>query len=304
MFDLVTVGNFTIDIVTSNRIVNPSPTLGGPPAYVSVSARQLGLRVSVISKVGKDFSKGYVSWLKANDIDLSGLKLVKNALTTSFTSQYRNGKRKLQLRSQAPPILLEDIPTSLTSKAIHVSPVANEISQELVHKLKTLTSILSLDPQGFIREFDKEGNMHLRKWKNSGILEKIDIYKSTLEEIKAIMGISDLRANMKRIYGMGSKIVLVTRGIKGLMLLFDEKFYSVPSCKPKVLKDYTGAGDVLIGAFLAEYVKGRNPVWCACVGSAAASVKIESIGPKLLGGKEEIYKRATKIFKHMLSQKK
>jgi len=297
MFDLVTVGNFTIDIVTSNRIVNPSPTLGGPPTYVSLSARQLGSKVSVVSKTGKDFSKKYVSWLKANDIDLSGLKIVKDASTTSFTLQYRNEKRQLRLRSQAPPILLEDIPASLSSKAIHVSPVANEISQEVVHKLRTQTSILSLDPQGFVRKFDKKGNMHLTTWKDTRVLEEIDIYKSTLEEIKVITGMPDLRMSMKDIHDVGSKIVLVTRGLKGAKLLCDEKFCNIPSCKPKVVKDYTGAGDTFIGAFLAEYVKGENPVWCACVGSAAASVKIESIGPVLIGEREEIYKRAKKIFK-------
>lgn len=296
MFDLVTVGNFAIDLIISRRIASPSPTLGGPPAYVSLSARQLGLKVSAISKVGKDFEE-YVSWLKANDIDLSGLKLAKDALTTNFTLRYTDGKRKLQLRNRAPLILLEDISASLASKAIHISPVANEISQELVHRLRALTGILSLDPQGFVREFDKEGNMRIKIWRSSEILGRIDIYKSTLEEIKVITGISDLRISMKRIFDIGSKIVLVTRGMKGLMLLFDKKFYNIPSCKPKVLKDYTGAGDVLIGAFLAEYVKGENPVWCGCVGSAAASVKMESIGPKMLGGKEEIYKRATKIFK-------
>jgi len=297
MFDLVTVGNFTIDLVISRRIANPSPTLGGPPTYVSLSARQLGLKVSVISKVGKDFSKEYFSWLKANDVDLSGLKLAKDASTTSFTLRYINGKRKLQSRNRAPPILLEDIPTSLSSKAIHISPVANEVPQEVVHKLRTLTDILSLDPQGFVRKFDKEGNMRLRKWKHSAILKEIDIYKSTLEEIKMITEISDLQISMKKIHDFGSRIVLVTKGAEGLMLLFDEKFYNIPSCKPKVVKDYTGAGDTLIGAFLAEYVKGENPVWCACVGSAAASVKIESIGLILLGGKEEIYKRASRIFK-------
>jgi len=297
MFDLVTVGNFTIDLIISNGIANPSPILGGPPTYVSLSARQLGSKVSVISKVGKDFSKEYVSWLKTNDVDLSGLKLVKDAATTSFTLRYRNGKRKLQLRNQAPSIRLEDIPASLSSKAIHVSPVANEISQEVAHKLRTLTRILSLDPQGFVRKFDEEGYMRLSKWKDSGILEKIDIYKSTFEEIKVTTGTSDLQISMKKIYDVGSKIVLVTGGVKGSTLLFDEKFYGIPSCKPKVLKDYTGAGDALIGAFLAEYIKGRNPVWCACVGSAAASVKIESVGPTMFGGKEEIYKRAAKIFK-------
>jgi len=297
MFDLVTVGNFTIDFVISPRIANPSPTLGGPPTYASLAARQLGSKVAVISKVGKDFSEKYFLWLKTNNIDLSGLKLVKDASTTSFTLQYRNGKRQLQLRNQAPPILLEDIPNSLSAKAIHISPVANEISKEVVHKLRTHTSILSLDPQGFVRKFDKEGNMRLGRWKTNGILEKIDIYKSALEEIEVITRIHDLRMSMRRIYDIGPKTVLVTRGMKGSTLLCDEKFYKIPSCKPKILKDYTGAGDTLIGAFLAEYVRGENPVWCACVGSAAASAKIESIGPTLLCGKEEIYRRAEKIFK-------
>lgn len=299
MFDLVTVGNFTIDLIISHRVSSPLPMLGGPPTYVSLSARQFGLKVSVISKVAKDFPKKYGSWLKANGIDLSGLKSVKDASTTSFTLQYEDGKCKLQLTKQAPPILLEDIPTSLSSKTIHISPVANEISQEVVHKLRTLTSILSLDPQGFVRKFDKKGKMRLRKWEDSGILDRIDIYKSAFEEVKAITGISDLRMSMKKIHDLGSKIVLVTRGVEGLTVLFDGRFYSIPSCEPKVLKDYTGAGDTLIGAFLAEYIKGENPVWCACVGSAAASVKIESIGPTLLGGKEEFYKRARRIFKKL-----
>jgi sugar/nucleoside kinase (ribokinase family) len=297
MFDLVTVGNFTIDIVTSREIVNPSPILGGPPTYVSLAARQLGSKVSVISKVGNDFSEEYVSWLKARNIDLSGLEVVKDASTTRFTLRYENGKHKLQLRNQASPIFAEDIPASLSSKAIHISPVANEISQDIVHKLRTKATILSLDPQGFVRKFDRKGNMRLTKWKDSDTLERTDIYKSTLEEIKIITGTSDLRTCMKKIHDLGSKIVLVTRGVEGSTLLFNERFYNIPSCKPKIVKDYTGAGDTFIGAFLAEYTKGENPVWCACVGSAAASVKIESIGPTMPSRKEEIHRRAARIFK-------
>jgi len=299
MFDLVTVGNFTIDLIISHRIASPSPSLGGPPTYASLAARKLGSRVSVIAKVGKDFPKEYVSWLKANDIDLSGLRQDKDVLTTSFALHYENGKRTFHLRNQGPRILLEDIPNSLTSKAIHISPVANEISKEVLHKLRMQTRLLSLDPQGFVRKFDKKGKMRLNKWKDYEVLEKIDIYKSAVEEIKVTTGISNLQMSMKKIYDMGAKIVWVTKGVKGSTLLFEETFYNIPSFKPKVVKDYTGAGDALIGAFLAEHVKGKNPAWCACVGSAAASVKIESIGPTLLGGKEEIYERAARIFKRV-----
>jgi len=55
MFDLVTVGHFAIDLILSPKIANPRLTLGGSPTYVSLAARKLGARGSVISKVGKDF---------------------------------------------------------------------------------------------------------------------------------------------------------------------------------------------------------------------------------------------------------
>jgi len=297
MFDLVTVSNFTIDLIISPQIVNPSPTLGGPPTYVSLVARQLGSKVAVISKVGKDFSKEYILWLKANNIDLSGLKLVKEAWTTRFILKYKNGKRQLQLRNRAPTIFPEDVPNSLNAKIIHISPVTNEVAKETVDRLRTLTDLLSLDPQGFVRKFDNKGKVHLKKWKNLAILEKIDIFKSTSEEMRAVIGLSNLRLAMRKIHELGVKVVLVTKGAKGSALFFEEKFYDIPLYRPKILLDPTGAGDTLIGAFLAEYVKGENPVWCACVGAGAASVKIESIGSTLLGGKEEIYKRAAKIFK-------
>jgi len=296
MFDLVIVGNFTVDTIYPNRIGNLISTFGGSPAYVSLSARQLGLSVAVISKVGKDFNE-HIKWLETNGINLSGLKIVEDAQTTDFVLQYDGENRRLRLRNEAPPIRLEDISPSLSSKAIHVSPVANEIPLELIRKLRTLTNILSLDPQGFVRKFDKSGNMSLRKWQDSSILAEIDIYKSSLDEIQIISGLSDLRMSMKKISDVGIKIVIVTRGAEGSMLLFDNMFYEIPSYKPKKVKDYTGAGDVYIGGFLAEYVSGESPIWCACVGSAAASVKIESLGPTMLCGKEEIYQRASKIFK-------
>jgi hypothetical protein len=70
MFDLVTVGHFAIDLITSPKITKPKQTLGGSPTYVSLAARKLDTKVSVISKVGEDFSDRYIAWLKANGVDL------------------------------------------------------------------------------------------------------------------------------------------------------------------------------------------------------------------------------------------
>jgi sugar/nucleoside kinase (ribokinase family) len=296
MFDLVTVGHFAIDLIDSPKITTPKPTLGGPPTYVSLAARKLNARVSVISKVGDDFSDRHTTWLSSNGVDLSALKRAKGASTTSFVLKYTNRKRRLQLRSRAPPILPEDVPDSLRARAIHVAPIANELSRNVVDKLRTLTDNLSLDSQGFVREFDADGNVRLRRWSDQRVLEQIDLYKSSSSEIRMVTGFSDLRLAMEKIHDHGAKIVIVTRGIKGSKLLHEGRIYDIPACKPRIIQDPTGAGDAFIGAFLAEYVRGKDPAWCACVGSASASFVVEGLGPEVFGEKKEIYARATKIY--------
>ncbi len=306
MLELVTVGHFSIDLIKSPKITTPKPTLGGPPTYVSLAARKLDASVSVVSKVGEDFSDRYITWLEANGVDLSGLKRVKGASTTRFVLKYTNWKRRLQLRSRGPPILPGDVPNSLRTKAIHVAPIANELSRNVVDKLRTLTDVLSLDPQGFVRKFDAEGNVHLRGWSDRRVLEQIDLYKSSSSEIRMVTGFSDLLSAMKRIHEYGAEIVIVTRGMKGSKLLLEGKLYDIPACKPKVIQDPTGAGDAFIGAFLAEYLRGKDPVWCACVGSASASFVVEGLGPEVFGEKKEIYARAAEIHgkERVIPQKK
>jgi sugar/nucleoside kinase (ribokinase family) len=299
MFDLVTVGHFAIDWISSPKITTPKPSLGGPPAYVSVAARKLGAKVSVISKVGEDFSIRYIVWLNAKGVDLSGLKMIKGASTTRFILKYTDWRRQLQLKSRAPLILSEDIPNSLRAKVVHLAPVADEISRNLVDKLQTLTNVLSLDPQGFLREFDAAGNMQPKRWCDLQFLEQIDLYKSSSNEIKRVTGLADLHMAMEKIHNYGAKIVIATKGMKGSKLLFEGRIYDIPACRPRSVQDPTGAGDVFIGAFLAEYIKGKDPLWCACVGSASASFIVEEIGCEAFGNEEDIYVRASKIYEKM-----
>jgi len=302
MFDLVTVGHFAIDLITSPEIASPKPTLGGPPTYASVAAAKLGAKVSVISKVGEDFHDEYLEWLRANGVDLSGLKQVKNSATTRFILTYKKGQRKLQLQSRAPPIYPRDIPDSLQTRALHIAPIANELQTTIIAKLRRLTEILSLDPQGFVRTFDKRGKVRLRSWKASQALEQVDIYKSSSRELRMVTKQRELPQAMREIRDLGAKIVMVTQGAKGTILLADNEFYRIPARKPRVFRDPTGAGDAFIGAFLAEYLQGKEPLWCACVGSAAASFVVEGIGPAVFGEKEETYTRAKEIYEKGLKR--
>ncbi len=300
MLDLVTVGHFVLDLIISPRIANPQVTLGGPPTFVSLAASKLGTSVGVVSKVGKDFPKHF-SWLRESGVDISHVKVAKSASTTSFKLTYNRGRRRLQLRNKAPRIFPEEIPASLHARVIHVAPVVDELSVEILGKLRDRASLLSIDPQGLIREFDENGYMKPKRLDDVTFLQHCDIFKSSLGEIKTMTRCSKLEEAMKNISELGVRIVLVTMGAKGIKAHFGGESYHVSACRPEVLKDTTGAGDAFIGGFISEYIQNKDPVWCCCVGSAAASFVVEGVGPERFGEKSRVYARATKIYEKGLS---
>jgi len=302
---LVTVGHFAIDLIASPKIAHSEDTLGGPPTFSSLAARKMGANVSVISKVGSDFPPKYINWLAANKIDLSGLKKVEGTSTTRFILRYEKstGKRRLLLKSRAPPIGPSDIPESSESKVIHVAPIANELSSETISRLRGLTSLLAFDPQGLVRKFDGQGNVSLKRMEDHRILKNIDIFKSSVDELNCFVNTDDLHEAFKRIHEYGVETVIVTRGTRGSMLSHRGKIWVIPACKPKVFVDATGAGDAFIGAFLVEYVQGKDASWCACVGSASASFVVEGVGPSRFGEKREVYERASEAFERLKTSK-
>ena len=304
MFDVISVGHFAIDSIFLPGRRMPFVVLGGSVAYFSFAARRLNATVSVVSKVGDDFPGAYVWWLEQEGIDLSGMVKVENAQTTRFELKYSNNlsNRKLRLKNEAPPITVNDLPKSLKAKAIHIAPVAGEVSYKVVKKLKNCADLLSLDPQGLVRKFDEKGNVTLGSLKNKRILELVDIYKSSLNEIKAATGRSRLDSAIKAIHDYGVETVIVTLGMKGAVLSVEETSYNIPAYKSKKIVDPTGTGDVFVGGFLAEYIRGENSLWCACVGSAAASLVVEAAGPTFFGDKAEIYRRAHVLYEKEIKQ--
>ena len=297
MFDVVSVGHFAIDsIFLPNRHV--FVVLGGSAAYVSLAVRRLDATVSVVSKVGGDFPAAYLWWLKQEGIDLSGVVSVEDTQTTRFELEYNSdlSNRVLRLKNKAPPITVEDFPDTLRAKAVHVAPIAGEIAYETVEKMRNCAEVLSFDPQGLLRIFDENGNVTLGSLTDKRILERVNIYKSSLDEIKALTELSDLESAVKTVHNHGVETVIITLGMDGIVLSVEGTVHKIPAYKSEKFVDPTGAGDVFIGGFLAEYIRGEDSLWCACVGSAAASLVVEGVGPTFMGDKTEIYRRARVLY--------
>jgi sugar/nucleoside kinase (ribokinase family) len=296
--DVAVVGHFAIDTIRLPSRASPFVVLGGPVTYVSFVTKRLDATVSIISKVGGDFPEAYMWWLREEGIDLSSVVRLKRARTTRFELEYSKdlSNRTLRLESKAASISLSNLPKSLQAKAVHVAPIAGEISYKVVEKLKGCAEVLSLDPQGLLRSFDKKGNVTSSSSVDKRLFSLVNIYKSSSDEISALTGHSDLNSAIRAIHDFGVKTVIVTLGAKGAVLSVEKTLYNIPACNSRVFVDPTGAGDAFIGGFLTEYIRQKDSFWCACVGSAAASLVIEGIGPTFFGEKEEIYQRARDIY--------
>jgi cytidine kinase len=303
-FEVGVVGNFSVDTIMLPSRTKPFVVLGGAATYTSFAAKRLDATTSVISKVGGNFPHAYLWWIKEEGIDISGVTTLADKQTTCFELTYNKdlSERVLKLKNKGPVITAEDVPNDFRTKAVHIAPIANEISYELVERLKECADILSIDPQGLLRAFDETGNVTENAPIDNRIFDLINIYKSSQREILTLTGEAELKAAIRAVHDVGVETIIVTNGSKGSVLSIGGAQYNVAACPSQVLVDPTGAGDVFIGGFLTEYIRQKESLWCAAVGSAAASCVVEGIGSTYFGKKEEIYRRAQVLYEKELKQ--
>lgn len=265
---------------------------------MSIVARRLGTKVSVISKVGSDFPAAYFRQLVKENVELTGVTTTNHALTTSYELTYSEDltSRTLRLKNKCAQITTNDLPNHLQAKVIHIAPIASEISYEVVERLRKCCEYLSLDSQGMTRGFDQKGNVSYCAQMDMRTLPLINIYKSSLEEIIAITGENNIDQAIKAMHAFGPETVIVTMGGQGVILSNREATRHIPAYESSRVVDPTGAGDAFIGAFLSMCLQQKNLVWSACLGSAAASLVIEGVGTSFSGDKSEIYRRAKTLF--------
>ncbi len=289
-FDLAVVGHIVLDhIVQKGRVQRLQ--LGGPCIYASLASKALDAKPVVVSKVGHDFGSKRLSWIRTQGICASRI-LIEGSATTRFRINYHDGDRSMQVTSVCVSIKNEDSPKLPAASAVHIGPVLNEVSPVLAARLSGGNSLVGLDPQGYLRGLDSNGIVHLRKWRNSRLLKKIEVLKVSQNELAAMVG---GKAIGRKLSSLGPKIVLLTRGPMGSIVWSKYRgTFSVPAYEIPV-RDPTGAGDALAGAFLVTWARTRDLLWSAAVATAAASFPIARSSFADFGNRKQIEGRAMKI---------
>jgi len=275
----VAIGHLVHDVAECGLI------LGGAAAYSSITARRLGLHAGVISAVGKDF----LHYEKLDGILLALVGATRASplqhdLTTTFANTYdEHGMRKQMIKSVSATIHPEHIPPEwLDAEIAYLCPMADEVDPSIVRMFPN--SLIGVSPQGWMREWNADGQVSPRKWKDaSNILPHVDVLVMSEEDISPFPEVVDEYVDL-------AEIMVLTRGERGSTLFHDGQVIDSPAF-PTHTVDPTGAGDVFAVAFLMEFHRTRDLYKASVFANCTASFVVEKQGTEGIPDLDRVHSR-------------
>ena len=107
----------------------------------------------------------------------------------------------------------------------------------------------------------------------------VDIVFANESELKALYQTSSFEAGLEQIR-RDCRLAAVTRSEKGSVIVRGDETVQVNAIAIRELVDTTGAGDLYAAGFLHGYTTGRDLGACGKLGSLAAGLVIQQIGPR------------------------
>lgn len=257
--DFVIVGHVCQDILADGNL-----GLGGSVSYAAMTAHQLGYRVGIVTSAGPDLDV-------AREFPYAQVVCRPAAATTLFQNIYLNGTRKQILHQRAGVITCADVP-----KAWRQAPMAylGTIDQEIAPDVFGCFSdevLLGVMPQGFFRQWDREGRVSFFEWQPR---------EEQLRRIKVLV-ISELDVpdphRWAREWAQFVQIVVVTHAERGATVYHQGQVHSFPA-RPARQVDPTGAGDVFTAAFVIRLAETGDPRQSAIFANTVASFSVEKPG--------------------------
>jgi len=270
--NLTIVSNLAIDQITNND-GQTIDSLGGPPCYSGLMAKQFGFSVNLVTKYGSDLGNEYLSFFKKHGLTLNGSNTCSKCLTTRFIIKVIKDSRELYLESESEDIMISDI-ESIKTNAWLISPILNEISPAVLNVLiKKNDSFRIIDPQGFTRAVDVEGKIFIKKQIDFN-LHNIDAIKLDSDELFCVTGSRDLKALQQWKSKKHINFIIFSEN-NIVHMLHQDKHYWLNTDNIKTL-DSTGAGDILSSAFTCSYIKENDYLWAFSFGVGASLAALQT----------------------------
>ena len=268
MGKIAVIGSNMVDLVTYiNRMPKTGETLeaptfdmgfGGKGANQAVAAAKLGADVMMISRVGDD---------------MFGPNTKKNFEDCGIDSRYVEAVPGTS--SGVAPIFVD--PDSHNSILIikganaHLKPADVDAALEDLRKCDLIVMQLEIDINTVYHVIELGARENIPVLLNPApalpdldmeMIKKLDMFVPNETELEILTGkpvetVEQIEAAAKELVAEGVRVVMVTMGEKGSLLVTEGGVHHV-ACPRVDARDTTGAGDAFIGCFARYYVETKD----------------------------------------------
>lgn len=270
MKKVVAIGELLIDFVpqqkgcTLDEVTHFERVAGGAPANVAAAVARLGGKAAMVSQVGEDaFGTHILKVLQSNGVDTSYVFRTGRANTgLAFVSLDATGNREFSFfRNPSADLFLDQ--DQITADMFDDCAALHFCSVDLVDwpvRLAHRKAIELAGRAGAILSFDP--NVRLPLWSSPEECQKAiraflpyaDLVKLSDDEVEFVTGCTDEREAAEKLFAMGCRLLLVTRGADGSAAYTPHAEAFAETLRVPVT-DTTGAGDSFIGSFLYQLTR-------------------------------------------------
>lgn len=270
MKKVVAIGELLIDFVpqqkgcTLDEVTHFERVAGGAPANVAAAVARLGGKAAMISQVGEDaFGTHILKVLQSNGVDTACVFRTGRANTgLAFVSLDATGNREFSFfRNPSADLFLNQ--DQITADMFDGCAALHFCSVDLVDwpvRLAHRKAIELAGRAGAILSFDP--NVRLPLWSSPEECQKAiraflpyaDLVKLSDDEVEFVTGCTDEREAAEKLFAMGCRLLLVTRGADGSAAYTPHTEAFAETLRVPVT-DTTGAGDSFIGSFLYQLTR-------------------------------------------------
>jgi len=301
MFDLISIGNISIDLYFKGESLTFSDkrfqlavggkyfadqfhtSLGGGGANVAVGSAKYGLKTAVLGTIGNNpFKKMIVQLLENYKISTNLCSVEEDYFNISCILLSEDGERSIIHYSTPHRNILRkaaSIKHLIEAKIVYLGnlPDVSLSERELALNMCKKNNILTVVNLG-VKDCRRP------KHQLDNLLKKTDILivngHEFAELVKAQYKDIHFKENVVKWYipELEEKIVIITEGKKGSYGYFNHKITHQKAIQVNKIVDSTGAGDAYTAGFISQYFKTKNVEKAMEKGTQSAAKALIKIG--------------------------
>ncbi|MEM9142741.1 MAG: PfkB family carbohydrate kinase [Bacteroidota bacterium] len=253
--------------------------LGGAATFIGLAASQFNVDAAIVSVVGDDLPEEYLNLLKEQNIDISGIEIIKGGKTFYWKGKYHNDLNsrdtlitELNTLADFNPVVPEKYKDA---EIVMLGNLHPNIQMSVIQQMRKRPELIVLDTMNFWMDNTLSELMQ--------VIGMVDIITINDEEARQLTKEYSLVKAAQEIHKMGPKYVVIKKGEHGALLFEQENVFYAPALPLREVFDPTGAGDTFAGGFCGYLASSGNTSFnglknAVIHGSNLASFCVERFG--------------------------